>query len=288
VRLVFWISALAWAQDYSAVKIDRVAGGYRYTESPLWGHEGLLLYSEVPSGRVYRLLPNQRPEVLHEFAEGAQGITFDKDGRLYVCQPKGRRVVRIGRTGELEVLAERFEGKRLNAPNDIVVRRDGHVWFTDPAFGSQQDARELDFYGIYHLPPKGELELVARWSGRPNGIALSANGRVLFVANADERSVSAFDVDRRGAATNERKVISQIAGVPGGIRVDEEGLVYVAAEKVFVYHPDGRLKGALALPETPSNLCFGDTDYGALYVTGQTTVYRLRVNAKGAVQYSPQ
>ena len=281
------MAALAWAQDYTTAKIDRVASGMRYTESPLWGHEGFLLYAEAPSGRVYKLLPNQRPEVLYEFREGAQGITFDRDGRLYVCQPKGRRVVRVGKKGEVEVLAERFEGKRLNAPNDIVVRRDGHAWFTDPAFGSQQEGRELDFHGIYHLTPKGELELVAKWSGRPNGIALAANGRTLYVANSDERSVSAFDVDRRGEAANERKVISNIAGVPGGIKVDDEGLIYVAAERVFVYQSDGKPKGALQLPETPSNLAFGDSDYGALYISAQTTIYRIRVNAKGAVQYLP-
>lgn len=288
VRAVFLLTAaVLGAQDFSTLKIDRVAGGYRYTESPLWGHDGFLLYAEPPADRIYKLQPNAKPEVLHEFPEGVQGLTFDKDGRLYVCQPKGRRVVRLGRRGEVEVLAEKFEGKRLNAPNDLVVRRDGHLWFTDPAFGGQQDRRELDYYGIYHLAPKGELELVAKWTGRPNGIALSANGRLLYVANSDERSVSVFDVDRRGAATNERKLISGIAGVPGGIKVDEEGLVYVAAGQVFVYHPDGKLKGALQLPEIPSNLAFGDTDYGALYITAQTTIYRIRLNAKGAVQYSP-
>ena len=128
------------------------------------------------------------------------------------------------------MLASKFEGKRLNAPNDIIVRRDGHIYFTDPAFGDQQDHRELDFFGVYHITPKGDLEAIAKWKTRPNGITLTANGKVLYVADSDARVIRAFDLDKSGAASKERVVIENIPGVPDGIRTDEKGNIYVAAK----------------------------------------------------------
>jgi gluconolactonase len=183
------------------------------------------------------------------------------------------------------VLASRFEGKRLNAPNDIVVRRDGHVYFTDPAFGNQEDSRELDFYGIFHITPKGDLELTAKWKTRPNGITLAPNGRILYVADSDARCVRALDLDRAGAASNERVVIDKIPGVPDGIRTDEKGNIYVAGKNVYVYSPQAKLLGDIALAETPSNVAFGDADLESLFITARTAVYRVRIGVKGALQY---
>ena len=137
------------------------------------------------------------------------------------------------------MLAESWEGKRLNAPNDLAVSRSGHVYFTDPAFGESSDRRELDFYGVYHIPPKGPMKLVARPAGRPNGIALSPNGRVLYVGNADEHNIRAYDLDRDGDTSNERVLVAGIADVPGGIAVDEKGDLYVAAGSNPDIHPRG-------------------------------------------------
>jgi gluconolactonase len=183
-------------------------------------------------------------------------------------------------------LASRFEGKRLNAPNDIIVRRDGHVYFTDPAFGAQQDARELDFYGVFHITPKGELEAVAKWKTRPNGITLSPNGRTLYVSDSDQRLVRAYDLDGKGVASNERVVVEKISGVPDGIRTDEKGNLYVAAKSVYVYSlPNARLLGEVPVGETPSNIAFGDPDLETLFITARTSVYRVRLGVKGALQY---
>lgn len=281
------LAGLLAAQELD-VKLDRVAAQLRFAEGPLWSPDGYLLYADTVANRIFRLAPNEKAQIYREAPGGAQGLAFDRDGRLYICEFRARRVVRINKKNEAEVLAERWEGKRLNAPNDIVVRRDGHVYFTDPAFGSQSDRRELDFHGIYHIPPKGELEVVAKWTTRPNGIALSANGRTLFVTNSDEATVVAFDLDRRGAASNPRTVISGIRGVPGGIRVDEAGNFYIAANDVEIRAPDGKLANIIRLGETPSNLAFGEGDWGALYITAQTSVFRVRLDSmKGSVQYSP-
>src|SRR6202049_2800399 len=169
------------------------------------------------------------------------------EGRLYIWEFRQRRVTRTLKNGKTEVLVSRFEGKRLNAPNDIIVRRDGHVYFTDPAFGGQQDTRELDFYGVFHITPKGELEAVAKWKTRPNGVTLSPNGRTLYVSDSDQRLIRAYDLDGKGVASNERVVVQKIAGVPDGIRTDEKGNLYVAARAVYVYS----LPNAILLAEVP-------------------------------------
>jgi gluconolactonase len=275
----------AAAQDFTDVRVERVTTGYLFTEGPAWSHEGFLVFSDVPSSRIFQLTPGEPMSVYRSNSNGANGNTFDAQGRLYSCESHLRRVTRTDKKGKIEVLAERYQGKRLNAPNDIVVRKDGEIYFTDPAFGSQQDSQELDFFGVYHISRRGEIEVIAKPKGRPNGIALSPTGRVLYVTNSDERNVRAYDIDRNGAASNERILVSNIAGVPDGMRVDEKGNLYVAAAKLEVYSPEGKQLGSVPLNETPSNCAFGDADMESLYVTARTSVYRVRLNVKGSVQY---
>jgi gluconolactonase len=279
------LSLLALAQEPSDRQIDRVAGGFRFTEGPAWSREGFLLFSDVPNDKIMKYVPGEKPTIFRENSNGANGNAFDAQGRLYSCESRTRRVVRQDKKGEIQVLADKWEGKRLNAPNDIVIRKDGHVYFTDPAFGNQADTRELDFYGVYHITPKGELRLIAKPAGRPNGIAFSHNGRVLYVANSDEHNVRAYDVDRSGEISNERVVISGVDGVPDGIRVDEKGDIYVTANGIAIYDAQGKLTEKIELAETPANCAFGDSDLETLYITARTSLYRVRRNVKGALQY---
>lgn len=277
-----WGSTALAQQEH---QIDRVAGGFRFTEGPVWSREGFLLFSDVPNDQILQYVPGEKPTVFRDHSNGANGNAFDAQGRFYTCESRTRRVVRMDKKGSLQVLADKWEGKRLNAPNDIVVRKDGHVYFTDPAFGNQEDTRELDFYGVYHIAPKGELHLIAKPAGRPNGIAFSPNGRVLYVGNSDEHSVRAYDVDHNGEISGERVVISGLSGVPDGVRVDEKGNVYVAANGLAIYDPHGKLAETIELPEKPSNFAFGDPDLQTLYITARTALYRVRRNVKGASQY---
>lgn len=265
--------------------MERVATGFQFTEGPAWSREGFLLFSDVPNNNIMKYVPGQKPTVFRENSNGANGNVFDAQGRLYSCESRTRRVVRMDKKGVMQVLAEKWDGKRLNAPNDIVVRKDGHAYFTDPAFGNQADTRDLDFYGVYHITPKGELSLIAKPSGRPNGIAFSPNGHVLYVANSDEHNVRAYDVDRNGDTANERVVISGVNGVPDGMRVDEKGNIYVAAAGIAIYDPHGKLLETLGMAETPANCTFGDSDFDTLYITARTSLYRIRRNVKGALQY---
>jgi gluconolactonase len=273
------------AQESQEPQMERVATGFRFTEGPVWSREGFLLFSDVPNNNIIKYVPGQKTTVFRENSNGANGNVFDAQGRLYTCESRTRRVVRMDKKGSMQVLADKWEGKRLNAPNDIVVRKDGHAYFTDPAFGNQADTRDLDFYGVYHITPKGDLSLVAKPTGRPNGIAFGPNGHVLYVANSDEHNVRAYDLDRNGDTANERVVISGVDGVPDGIRVDEKGNIYVAANGIAVYDPHGKLIETLGMAETPANCTFGDSDFDTLYITARTSLYRIRRNVKGALQY---
>jgi gluconolactonase len=276
------------AQDFSHIAVDRVAGGLHFAEGPLWSYDGYLLVSDSVVDKIHKLSA-AGDAVFSERAGGVMGNAFDVDGRLYTCEFRERRVTRTLKSGKIEIVAARFEGKRFNAPNDIVVRRDGHVYFTDPAFGAQQDAREMDYFGVFHVTPKGEIDVVAKWKTRPNGITLSPNGRTLYVSDSDARVVRAYDLDGKGAASKERTVVARIPGVPNGIRTDEKGNLYVAARGVLVYalpnNGPAKLLGEVPLREPPSNLAFGDQDLASLYITARTGVYRVRLGVKGALPY---
>jgi gluconolactonase len=282
---VFVVSFALLGQDFSSIKVERLAAGFAFTEGPVWSPEGFLLFSDVPNNEIVRFVPGKGHDVFRAESNGANGNTFDSKGRLYTCESRTRRVTRTDKKGRIEILADKWEGKRLNAPNDIVVRKDGHVYFTDPAFGRQADERELDFYGVYHITPKGEMELVTKPAGRPNGIAISPDGKILYVANSDDRNLRAYDLDRNGNASNERVLIFGIDGVPDGIAVDKNGNIYITARGVAVYSPQGKLLTTIEMAETPANCVFGDPDLRTLYITARTSLYRVRLDVKGSVQY---
>lgn len=273
------------AQNFDDYKVLKVAAGYTFTEGPAWSRQGFLLYSDVPNNKIWKLAPGKEPEVFRDASRGANGNNFDNKGRLYTCESRSRHLTRTDKKGRLEVLAESWEGQRLNAPNDVVVRKDGHVYFTDPAFGQQADVRDMDYYGVYHLTPKGEMEQIARPQGRPNGIGLSPNGRILYVANSDERNIRAYDLDRQGRASGERIFVADIDGPPDGFAIDEHGNLYVTANQLPVYSPEGKLLHTIQVSEKPANCTFGDPDLGTLYITARTSVYAIRLGVKGALQY---
>jgi len=281
-RLLFFslLCLAASAQDFSATDIGKVAAGYRFTEGAAWSKDGFLIFSDTAKDQLLKWVPGHQVEVFRENAGGPAGNAFDVQGRLYTCETRARRITRTDKTGRIEMLADRWEGKRLNAPLGIVVSKTGHVYFTDPAFGYQLDHRELDFYGVYHVTPKGALQLVARAAGRPHGIALSPNGRVLYVSNADEHNVRAYDLDRNGEASGERVLISGIAGVPGGIAMDEQGNLYIAANGITIYNAEGHLLHTIEMHDRPSSCAFGEADMKSLLVTARGSVYRMRPEQK--------
>ena len=155
--LLLLTASILTGQDFSHLPIEPVAEGFPGGEGPVWSRQGFLIFSDYSRDRLYKYVPGKTPEVYREDSHGTNGNAMDRQGRLYSCEYKSRRVTRTDREGKIEVLVDKFEGKRFNAPNDIVVRRDGHVYFSDPLF-TPLDQRELDFYGVFHVTPKGEIE----------------------------------------------------------------------------------------------------------------------------------
>ena len=264
---------------------EKVAANLQFVDGLVWSHSGFLALADVRQRKVFKLDSDPHPKVLRENDGGVSGLAYDVQGRLYMCESETRRVTRFDLNGKLETLTGGYQGKSFNAPNDIVVRRDGHVYFTDPAFGSANDHRDLDFYGIWHITPKGDLDAAAKWQTRPNGIALSADGKVLYVTDSDRHAVVALDLDRNGAAGNQRDAIKNVAGVPGGIRTDVNGRFYVAAKGVAVYSPQGKLQRTLLEGQNASNCAFGEGDLESLFIAAHDSVFRVKLGVKGALQY---
>ena len=266
---------------------EKIAERLQFADGLAWARAGFLAVADVRQNKLFQYESDPRPtlKVWRDNDGGASGLAYDLQERLYICESVERRVTRLDAAGKLETLADSFQGKKFNAPNDIVVRRDGHVFFTDPAFGSAGDRRELDFYGVWHISPKGELDVAAKWQTRPNGVTLSPDGKLLYVADSDRHAVVAFDLDRNGAAGNARDLIRNIAGVPGGIRTDVEGRLYIAARGVAVYSPQGKLQRTYMEGENTSNCAFGAGDLESLFIAARHSLYRLKIGVKGALQY---
>jgi gluconolactonase len=272
-------------QDTSTYEAEKVASNLQFVDGLAWSRSGFLAVADVRQRKIYKLSSSPRAEVLREKDGGASGLAYDLQGRLYICESESRQVTRLNQNGEIEVIAADYQGKKFNSPNDITVRRDGNVYFTDPAFGGANDHRELDFHGVWRIAPKTGIESVAKWQTRPNGITLSADGKLLFVTDSDRHAVVAFDLDRNGLAANQRDVVKSVAGVPGGIRTDVEGHLYVAARGIARYSPDGRLQQTYLESEYTSNCAFGEGDTESLFVSSRGSIFRIKIGVKGALQY---
>jgi gluconolactonase len=272
---------VAPAQDFSKVSIEIIGKNFQFTEGPAWSKEGFLLFSDPVADKIWKWTPGSEAVGFREPANGASGNAIDSQSRLYTCETHARRVTRTNlKDGRLDVVADQWEGKKLNAPCDLAVSKSDHVYFTDPAFGEQQDHRELDFYGVYHAPPKGPLKLVAKPVGRPHGIAISPNGRFLYVTNADERDVRAYDLDHNGDTTGERILVARIDGIPGGLKVNEKGDLYIATTKgIAIYSAEGKPIHTITIRDRPSN-CVFDPQGTWLYVTARGFLYRIRLDGK--------
>jgi gluconolactonase len=264
--------------------VERFGGNFAFVEGPVWVKDGYLVFSDIYNSRIMRSAGTNHFEVYRDSTNAANGNSMDVEGRLYSCERDGHRVVRMEKDGQLTVIASEFEGKRLNSPNDVVVRRDGQVYFSDPASDAVLEPKELGFNGVYHVTPQGKISLVAKMT-RPNGVALTPDGRTLYVADSQERKILAYDLDAEGKTSRERVFISGIDGGPDGLRVAANGNLYIACRGIAVYTPDGKFVKMIEFPETPANCAFGDSDLRTLYVTARTSVYRVRVPDKGFLQY---
>ena len=271
--------------DESA-KLEKLAGDFQFIEGPIWHPDGFLLFSDIPANIIYKFGSNQQVEVFRRPSGKANGNTLDKENRLLTAEHENRRVSRTEKDGKVITLADRYEGKRLNSPNDLVVKSDGSIYFTDPSYGVSKDREELGFYGVYRLAPDGKLTLLVKDLVLPNGIAFSPDEQKLYVNNSEAGYIAVFDVKPDGTVTNERlfaelKDASQ-SGVPDGLKVDLEGNVYSTGPGgVWIFSRDGKVLGKISVPETATNLAWGESDRKTLYITASKSLYRIRLKIAG-------
>ena len=265
---------------------ERLATGFVFTEGPLWHPDGFYYFVDVRSSVLYRLTPGRPHEVVREKTGGGNGTTFDLQGRLVLCEGENRRVTRTGGDGRIEVLMDRFEGKRLNRPNDVVCRSDGSIYFTDPGLRVPLGERELPYAGVYRVAPDATQSLVADFE-YPNGLAFSPDERRLYVANTRwAQYIHVLELDTAGKMMR-RRIFADMSsdetdGVPDGMKVDVEGRVYCTGPGgTWVFAPDGSPLGIIRTPEVPANLAFGGPDLKTLFFTARTSVYTMRVKVPG-------
>lgn len=257
-----------------------IGDGLAFTEGPVWHPDLGLLFSDIPSSRIHRW-HDGRLEVYREPSGNSNGLTLDGDLRLIACEHGNRRVSRE-RDGHVEALAMEYEGKRLNSPNDVVVRSDGRLFFTDPPYGLTSDEeRDLPFNGVFTIAPDGSITLLATDFDRPNGLALSPDERTLYIADTSRFHLRAFDVAGDGTLSNGRLFADmRDEGRPDGLKVDTEGRVYVCAGTLQVFAADGRPLGVVDCPQMPANCAWGE-DGSTMFITARSGVYRTPFAARG-------
>jgi gluconolactonase len=269
-------------------RVDRLATGFQFTEGPVWNPvDGVLLFSDIHANRIYAWSPDGGVTLFREPSGNSNGLTYDQAGRLILCEHETRRLARLDRQDVYTVLSDRFQGKRLNSPNDVVVKSDGTIYFTDPPYGIQPEAQELPFQGVFRFDPARQaMTLLAEDFDRPNGLAFSPDEGVLYVADSSSRRhIRAFTVRPDGTLCDGRVfavIRSEAPGNPDGMKIDVEGHLYsAAAGGIWVFQADGETVGVISTPETPANCAWGDDDGRSLYITARTSIYRIRLTVPG-------
>jgi gluconolactonase len=283
-------------------RVERLATGFRWAEGPVWfGDQRRLVWSDVPADRMFAWDEETGQTSLFRKPSGhGNGNTRDLQGRLLTCEHSGRRISRTEHDGRITTLADRFGGKRLNSPNDIVCSRDGAIWFTDPVFGiigfnEGVKAEQEVPPNVYRLDPDGTLGVAAEGVNMPNGLAFSPDEKILYVVESRSvpRRILAFDVVGGRTLANKRVFIDAgPEGTPDGFRVDIDGNLWcgwgmgrAGLDGVHVFNPEGRLIGRIDLPERCANLCFGGTHRNRLFMAASSSIYSLIVNTQGVAYF---
>jgi gluconolactonase len=277
------------------VACEKLASGFKFTEGPLWHAKGrYLLFSDMPGDHLRKWSAADGVATFRKPCAQSNGLAWDREGRLIACEHATSRLTRREANGDITVLASHHAGKELNSPNDVVVKSDGAIYFSDPTYGRKEyygnpRPLQLDFRGVYRVAPDGaSLSLLAGDFGQPNGLCFSLDEKQLYVNDTDRRHIRLFDVRADGSLANSRiwaETKGEGPGAPDGMKIDSAGNVYCCGPGgIHVFAPDAACLGVIRMPEHTANFCFGDDDLRSLYVTASTSLYRLRVATQGTAQ----
>jgi gluconolactonase len=267
-------------------KLERLATGMRFTEGPVWIPEngGHLIFSDIPANELKKWSATDGLGTFRSPSNNANGNTLDQRGRLITCEHGARRVSITEKDGSVRTLVDSYQGKRLNSPNDAVVKSDGTIWFTDPPYGIKRELREQPAHYVFRFDPRtGKLAAVIEDFDMPNGLCFSPDEKKLYVADSGEpHHIRVFDVNSNGTVSNGRIFAVIDKGLPDGIRADTGGRIWSSAgDGVQIFSPDGNLIGKILTPESAANLCFGGENMNRLYITARGSLYAINVGVRG-------
>lgn len=283
-------SAQFWNLVDHNAQLTVVGTGFGFTEGPVWDEAGFLYVSDETINKIYRLHPDGKKEEVIALGD-PDGNTFDRQHRLIDCASVLRAIIEVTPDGKYKILADHYDGKKLNSPNDVIVGPDGALYFTDPTLDLVAgEKQEIPFQGVYRLDAKGNVTLLTQDLTQPNGLAFSPDGKRFYVDDSEKRNIRAYEVAAGGTLTNGRIFGEEPGGkgdgVPDGIKVDKDGNLFVTGPKgIWVWDAKGNHLGTIVLPEQPANLNWGGKDYRTLYITATTSVYRLEMKTQGFVPY---
>ena len=276
-----------WDLIAPQTKLETIAKGFGFTEGPVWDERGFLYVSDEVTNKIFKLLPDGHHQDVISLGD-PDGNTYDKKHRLIDCASVLRAIIAVEPDGKYTVLADHYQGKKLNSPNDVVLGPDGALYFTDPTLDLVKgEKQELPYQGVFRLAPDGKVRLLIKDMAQPNGLAFSPDGTKLYVDDSERKEIRVADVTRDGGVKNER-LFAKIAGPgdPDGMRADTAGNLYVTGQGgIWVFDSAGNHLGTIMLPEQTANLTWGDPDYGTLYITSSTSVLKLRTKVTGFVPY---
>jgi len=272
-------------------KLTTVATGFGFTEGPVWDPGGFLYVSDEEINKIFRVfVADGRKEEVISLGD-PDGNTYDRERHLLDCASVLRAIIQVEPDGKYKILADRYQGKRFNSPNDVIIAPDGMIYFTDPTLDLVKGERqEIPFQGVYRLDSNRKVRLLTKDLTQPNGLAFSPDGKRFYVDDSKQRNIRVYEVGPDGSLTNGRIFGEEPGGngdgVPDGMKVDRNGNLYVTGPRgIWVWDPQGHHLGTIAMPEQPANLAWGNADYGTLYITATTSVYRLKTKAQGFVPY---
>ena len=259
-------------------KVEKLAGGFKFTEGPAGDAEGNIFFTDIPNNRIHKWSLAGKLSIFREDSGGANGLFFDKDGSLLACEGNRRRLVSIDLKGKVTVLADKYGNKKLNSPNDLWLDPKGGIYFTDPRYG-RRETIEQDGEHVYYLPAnRKKLARVIDDMVRPNGVIGTPDGKLLYIADHGGNKTYVYVINTDGTLSDKKLFAPEGSD---GMTIDSEGNVYLTTKDVSVYNPQGKNIERIRVPERPANVCFGGKDKQTLFITARTSLYSLRMRVKG-------